>query len=81
MDAAEQIKQANDTTAIFIAVMLIGLPFIVLLICFLVIRKCPKCGNRRNNLPAMQTVGTHDGRSSKHTSKQILVCGKCGHEF
>jgi predicted nucleic-acid-binding Zn-ribbon protein len=79
--AIDQANQTNNMTAVFIATLLIGFPVICFIILLIKVRRCPKCGNRRNNLPAIQTVGSRDDRTSKHLTKQVLVCGKCGHEF
>lgn len=41
------------------------------------VRKCPKCGNKRNNGTMAQTI--KDG--NKTTVKRLNVCSKCGAEF
>lgn len=84
MDANQVLDQAQQTSnemVVLIVTVIVGFPLICIIALFIKIRKCPKCGNRRNNLPALQTVGSKDEKTTKHLTKEVLVCGKCGHEF
>jgi len=81
VEQAHQQAQINNEIFLWLFVSLFMIaPVIVLFVwifVLLIVMKCPRCGNRRNNMPAVQTI--KDG--TKVVTKRIFICAKCDNEF
>lgn len=82
MDAQTAQQQVNDTALGIFAVFFILFVIIVFSSVLAVALKqralkCPRCGNWKRNRSAVQTIKSGD----KTTTKRIIVCAKCEHEF
>lgn len=82
----QAIDQANQMNTAIMWI-IIAAPVLVLFVSVIVAiivqrqRKCPKCGNMRNNVLGRQTSSLKNSKSIKITTRHIVVCAKCGHEF
>jgi DNA-directed RNA polymerase subunit M/transcription elongation factor TFIIS len=86
MDVSQAIDQANQQASstaegiiavFFIVVVIITFSAVLASVLRQKALKCPKCGNWKRNGSAMQTVKS----GNKTTTKRVMVCAKCEHEY